>query len=69
VRQRARRDGIPGNRGIGGNVESVTYRIQRSWQSPNPTLSAIISDLESAVYIHQLNLTGTPAFAHKLDHL
>jgi hypothetical protein len=39
VRQRARRDGIPGNRGIGGNVESVTYRIQRSWQSPNPTLS------------------------------
>ena len=37
---RAMPDGIDGIHGNGGNVVSVTYRFQRSWKSPNPTLSA-----------------------------
>ena len=40
VRQRARRRGSPGIHGNGGILESVSYRIQKVWQSPNPTLSA-----------------------------
>ena len=40
VQQRAMVDGIAGIPGIYGNVDSVSYRIQRKPESPNPTLSA-----------------------------
>jgi hypothetical protein len=41
VQSGARRDGIAGIYGNPGIVESVTYRIYKIDQSPNPTLSAI----------------------------
>jgi hypothetical protein len=40
VQRRAMRDGIRGNVGIPGNVESVTYRQARGVLGSNPTLSA-----------------------------
>jgi len=50
VQPGARRHGIAGIHGNRGNVVSVTYRIQRAWQSSNPTLSAKSKPLFSIVY-------------------
>jgi len=41
VQSGARRHGIDGIDRSPGTLESATYRIQRTWQSSNPTLSAI----------------------------
>jgi hypothetical protein len=40
VQSGARRHGIAGIHGVGGNVESATYRIYRMVWGSNPTLSA-----------------------------
>jgi hypothetical protein len=50
VQSGARRDGIAGVYGNAGIVESVTYRIYRRLESPNPTLSANICPLLSFTY-------------------
>ena len=46
VQWRARRHGIAGIDGNPGTLESVTYRICKTRESSNPTLSAILRSLE-----------------------
>jgi hypothetical protein len=62
VQSGARRHGIVGIYGNGGNVESATYRIQRVMWGSNPTLSDSHTSSVTApcAYLTERTIAGKP---------